>query len=66
MSKYKYEVDFGNGETMESEDVFDTFEEAEEAAQVVLSDFSAGAEILELMGEEFDDPDKSSFSIFQE
>ena len=65
MSKYKYEVDFGNGETMESEDVFDTFEEAEEAAMVVLSDFSAGADILELMGEAFDDPDKSSFSIFQ-
>lgn len=65
MSKYKYEVDFGNGETMESEDVFETFEEAEEAAMVVLSDFSAGADVLELMGEEFDDPAKSSFSIFQ-
>ena len=66
MAKYLYELDLGNGRIIESEEVFSSYSEAEEAARNALSDFAAGAEILELMGRDFDDPDNASYSIIIE
>ncbi len=42
---------------------FDTYEEAEEYSLVCSSDFSAGAEVLELAGEEFTDPDDIDYIV---
>lgn len=45
------------------EDTFETEEEAQEAADYELQNWSAGADVLGLMGEEFLDPDLISYEI---
>ena len=59
---YRAYMHFPEGDYYLDED-FETEEEAEQAALYELSSYRAGAEILELRGEEFGDPDESDFEI---
>ena len=45
------------------EDEFETKEEAEDAADGELSNWSAGAEVLDMMGEYYTDPSLISYDI---
>lgn len=51
-----YKVLFDDGEEAD-ETVYETYEEAEEALQICQENIGAGAEVLELAGEPFIDPD---------
>lgn len=65
MTKYIVEmIDAFTGETLETMDgQFDTYEEADEYSLVCSSDYSAGAEVLELSGRSYEDPDAVEFIV---
>jgi len=51
-------VDKYSGEVLDTEDEeFDTYEDADEYSLVCSSNYAAGAEVLELAGEDFGNPD---------
>lgn len=56
---------FDSGEEEQLEEEYDTYEEAEEAAIQWISDYSAGADVLELAGEEYGDPDGVDFEVVE-
>jgi hypothetical protein len=57
-------VDNYSGEVLETMDEeFDTYKEAEEYCLVCSSNFSAGAEVLELAGEEYCDPNDVEYVV---
>lgn len=53
--KYTYELIYPNGERELSDDIFDSEEDAEYAAQYDCSCFSTGEEILAMMGDRDDE-----------
>lgn len=57
-------IDKYSGEVLETDDEeFDTYEEADEYSLVCSSNYSTGAEVLELAGRPFDDPDDVDFVV---
>lgn len=54
------------GEEEYLDEIFNTFEEAQKAGCDELSAFSAGADVLELAGEPFMDPDDADFEVEEE
>lgn len=64
---YRVEISFLDGhDDYYLEDVFDTEEEAQEAAEYELQNWSAGADVLDLMGESYVDPSLISYDIEEE
>ncbi|MDR3542713.1 MAG: hypothetical protein P4L69_17385 [Desulfosporosinus sp.] len=63
----KYIVQMVNkfsGEVLDTEDEeFDTYEDAEDYTLVCSSNYSAGAEVLELAGRPFDNPEDVDFIV---
>ena len=51
------------GEEEYLDNTFDSFEEAENAGCEELSAFRTGAEVLEMAGEDYMDPEEASFEI---
>lgn len=60
---YRVELFLSDGYEGYLDDVFETEEEAEEAGCNALSDYSCGAEVLEMGGHDFTDPVGSYFEI---
>lgn len=57
-------IDKYSGEVLDTEDEeFDTYEDAEDYSLVCSSNYSAGAEVLELAGRPFDSPDDVDFVV---
>lgn len=57
-------IDVNSGEVIESMDEkFDTYEEADEYSLVCGSNYSTGAEVLELAGRDFNDPNDVDFIV---
>lgn len=57
-------IDAESGAVIDTlEEEFDTYEEAEEYSLVCSSDHAAGAEILRLRGEDFEDPSEVDFVV---
>ena len=53
-----------SGEVLDTEDEeFDTYEDAEDYSLVCSSNYSAGAEVLELAGRHFDNPEDVDFIV---
>ena len=53
-----------SGEVLDTEDEeFDTYEDAEDYSLVCSSNYSAGAEVLELAGRPFDNPEDVDFIV---
>lgn len=53
-----------SGEVLDTEDEeFDTYEDAEDYTLVCSSNYSAGAEVLELAGRPFDNPEDVDFIV---
>ncbi len=66
MSKYKVDITDLSGKLIETlEDSFDSYEDAEYEAQQWISDYSAGADTLQLAGRSFDDPDDIDYEIYE-
>ncbi|MBW6475009.1 MAG: hypothetical protein K0B14_17920 [Anaerolineaceae bacterium] len=57
-------IDKYSGEVLDTDgEEFDTYEEAEEYIDVYGSNYSAGAEVLDLAGEPFGNPDDVDFIV---
>lgn len=59
-------VDCLSGEVLDEmvdNEKFDTYEEAEEFSLICSESFAAGAEVLELAGRDFTDPDEIDFVV---
>lgn len=66
MAKYKFNIIDNLGEIVEiSEDTYKTYEDAEYDAQQWISDYSAGADVLALAGEEYGDPDDVDYEVYE-
>ena len=67
MTKFIVEmIDVCTGEILETMDgQFDTYEEADEYSLVCSSEYSAGAEVLELAGRSYEDPDEVKFIVME-
>ena len=64
---YRVKITFSDGGEDELlDEVFETEEAATDAGLEWLSDFSAGADTLELMGQSYTDPDCVDFEVFEE
>lgn len=65
MKKYIVQmIGSDSGEVLETlEEEFDTYEEADEYSLVCSSNNKVGAEILEMGGRDFDDPDDVDFIV---
>lgn len=66
MAKYKFDIVDNSGEVIETSEVtYNTFKDAEYDAQKWISNYSAGAKVLELAGEEFGDSDDVDYEIYE-
>lgn len=67
MTKYIVQmINKFSGEVLDTEDEeFDTYEEAEDYSLVCSSKYSAGAEVLELAGRAFGNPDDVDFIVME-
>ena len=62
---FKINMIYPGGEEEIQDEEYDTYEDAEEAAEYLCSCFSQGGEILALAGEEYSDG-SADFEIFEE
>lgn len=65
MAKYRFNIiDILTEDIIEtSEDVYATYEEAEQDAQQWISDYGVGADVLALAGEAFGNPDDVDYEV---
>jgi hypothetical protein len=69
MPKFKVVINYQNGETYELDELYDSYEEAEEAALEDISNWHAGGEVLELSNPgdyPYDPDDAPDYDIFEE
>jgi len=69
MSKFRVVINFSNGDTEELDDLFDSYEDAEQEALEYISNWHAGGEVLELSnpGDYPYEPDNEpDYDIFEE
>jgi len=69
MSKFRVVINFLNGDTEELDDLFDSYEDAEQEALEYISNWHAGGEVLELSnpGDYPYEPDNEpNYDIFEE
>ncbi len=62
---YKLKIIFSDGTSTYDDEIFETYEDAENEYDVWLDSYSAGAETLELAGEEFDDSEIVDYDIIE-
>ncbi len=66
MAKYKVDIADLSGNLIETlDETFDSYEDAEYEAQQWISDYSAGADVLQLAGEAYGDPDDVDYEIYE-
>jgi len=69
MPKFKVVINYQNGETYELDELYDSYEEAEEAALEDISNWHTGGEVLELSNPgdyPYDPDDEPDYDIFEE
>ena len=69
MSKFRVVINFSDGDTEELDDLFDSYEDAEQEALEYISNWHAGGEVLELSnpGDYPYEPDNEpDYDIFEE
>ena len=62
---YRINMIYPDGDTEIQDEVYDTYEDADEAAQYLCSCFSQGGEVLALAGEDFIEGD-ADYEIFDD
>lgn len=66
MAKYKVDIVDLSGNLIETlDETFASYEDAEYEAQQWISDYSAGADVLQLAGESYSDPDDVDYEIYE-
>ncbi|ATC62065.1 hypothetical protein [Pseudolactococcus raffinolactis] len=63
MPKYRVVMVDTDGSKEEMDEIFDNYDDAIEYANESYNDFITGAEVLELAGESFEDPDDVEFVV---
>jgi hypothetical protein len=69
MPKYKVVINYSNGDTDELDELYDSYEEAEEQALEYISNWHAGGEVLESSNPgdyPYDPDDAPDYDIFEE
>ena len=69
MPKFKVVITYSNGDTDNIDELFDSYEEAEEAALEYISNWHAGGEVLELSNPgdyPYEPDDEPDYDIFEE
>jgi len=62
---YKYVIFQYHNEIETSEETYETYKDAEYDAQQWISDYGAGAEVLELANEDYGDPEDVDYVIIE-
>lgn len=66
MAKYKVDITDLSGNFVETlDETFDSYEDAKYEAQQCISDYSVGADVLRLAGEDYSDPNDIDYKIYE-